>query len=141
MLVEVVAVFRCPRDAHDAFRAVKEVGISPDLIHLLESEAPMVCQDEVDWSCADDHRLDQAEYAAHAEHLGSLCADASVGGRPLAPVPPMTGNRLMVVVRDCKCALAAAKLLETLFANGAIAARNNNGPWRRSPYRRTAQPT
>lgn len=139
MLVDVVAVFRCSRDAHDAFRAVKEAGISPDLIHLLAYEGPRVREDEADPSFAEGRWLDQAEYAAHAEHLGSRCADANAVGGPIAPGPEMAHDHLMVVVRDCRCALAAVKVVETLFANGAIAARNHKGPWRRSPYRRIAR--
>jgi hypothetical protein len=42
----------------------------------------MIRQDEADWSFAEGHRLDEAEYAAHAEHLGSRCADAGVSLAP-----------------------------------------------------------
>lgn len=99
----------------------------------------MIHQDEVDGAVAAGHSFEQAEYAAHGEHLGSRCIEARVVGRPITPAPRMTGDRLMVVVRDCRCTLAAAKLVETLFAHGAMATRNNKGPWRRSPYRRTVQ--
>ncbi|GJH13073.1 hypothetical protein CBA19CS11_29565 [Caballeronia novacaledonica] len=139
MLVEVAAVFQCRRDALDAFRAIKEAGISPDLVHLIEPDDPVIRHDDDDWGLTEGHSFDEAEYAAHGEHLGSRCADTACAGCVMPPALPITGDRFMVVVRDCRCSLAASNVVETLYAHGAIAARSSNeGPWRRSPYRRAA---
>lgn len=136
MLVEVIAFFQCARDARDAVETLETGGVSADVVHVIERGGPV---DARNLPCvpAEGHCLEEAQYAAHGEHLGSHFAAASSAIQEMPS--PRKVDRTVVSIRDNRCSIDASQIVETLYAHGALATRANNGPWRRSPYRASTQ--
>ncbi|WP_248324079.1 MULTISPECIES: hypothetical protein [unclassified Caballeronia] len=133
MFVEVIAIFRCSRDAHDAVEALKTDGINTDRVHVGSRGKSVATRAESGGAPVEAHSLEEAEYVAHGEHLGSHFPAA---GLLLQEAPQSVRlSRVVVTVRDGGCPLAAMQIVETLCAHGALAARAEKGRWIRSPYR------
>lgn len=140
----IVGVFSSYRDGHDALRALQLEGLGRDDGHLYLSHGR---DEHADGSMFEGFEFcpsDNAEYAAHGEHLGVVAAanrDSSKVDVPAAPVAtqsdtPLADARartLLVVNETTAIKLSVAR--EILHAHGAIAVKDPSGKWHFSPYR------